>query len=224
MMRTGSFTIGAVLSLVVCLVAGPQRAAAQQAQPPLAKEAGGFIQTLGTRAIDALGPAVSSDERTAMFRRLLSEDFDLNDATRFVLGPYGRQLTPAQSREFAALFRDALAQAYAQRLGKYAGQPFRVTGARPMGGDTAMVSSEVVRSGGQPVKIGWQVARHDGHWLITDVYVDGVSQKLAQRNAFIGVIQRNGGQPAAAIAALRQHLQGTSEVESGSSSPPAPAH
>jgi len=221
MMRKVTSAAGGAALLLVCCAATPHRADAQNAQSQISQGAAAFIQNLGTEAVDVLGPSVPSGERIAMFRRLLNDDFDLPDAARFVLGPYARELTPAQRQQFVALFRDELAKSYADRLGQYSGDPFRVTGVRPMGNVT-LVSSEIMRHGSAPVHIDWQVVRHGARFLITDVYVDNVSEKLAQRNEFIGIIQRNGGQPDAVIAALRQELQVTPAVESGSSSPPTP--
>jgi phospholipid transport system substrate-binding protein len=219
-MRQSPLTIGATALLVLCLAAAVCRADTQDAQSKAGHEAGAFIQNLETRAINVLGSSVPSNERTATFRRLLSDDFDLPGVARFVLGPYGRELTATQRQEFVTLFRDALAEAYADRLGQYAGAPFRVTSVRPAGDATMVVGSEVMRRDGAPVRIDWQVIRRNGSFLIADVKIDGVSQKLAQRNTFIGIIQRNGGQPNAVIAALRQQLQGTPADPSAASRSP----
>lgn len=201
--------------LLICLTAMPRIAAAQAAygQSP---DAGAFIQNLGTQAIEVLGPSVPPAQRAAMFRQLLASDFDLGDAARFALGPYANSFTPAQREEFMALFRDTIAQSYAHRLAQYAGEPFRVTGTRPMGGET-IVSSEVLRRGGSPVHIDWHVISRDGRFLVTDVDVNGVSQRLAERSQFIGIIQRNGGRPEALLAALQQQLAGQAAPMSGSS-------
>jgi phospholipid transport system substrate-binding protein len=193
---------GSVTALLILAAAVPSGADV----PKGATDARSMIQDLGSQAIDALRPSMPPAQRVAVFRELLNKDFDLADAARFALGPYGRELTPMQQREFMALYRDALAGTYAEQLSQYAGQPFNVTGERRTGGET-IVSSEVDQPGGQHVNIDWQVAQRDGRLVITDVMVDGVSQKLAQRQEFSGIIQRNGGQPAAVIAALRQQLQ-----------------
>lgn len=206
------YTAGAAALLFVSLASSPQGANA-------ADDPGAFIQNLGTQAIQVLGPSVPRSQRVAMFRQLLSRDFDLADAGRFVLGPAVRGLSPAQYEEFRGLFRDTLAQAYADKLSQYAGEPFRVTGERQMGDET-VVTSEIIRHSGAPVRIDWHVVDRDGRPLVADVYVDGVSQKLTERGEFAGIIQRNGGRPDAIIAALRQQLtQGPTE-ETGSSAPP----
>jgi phospholipid transport system substrate-binding protein len=191
------WTLGLAGLLVVCLAAAPRGAAAQDAK--------GFIADLGAKAIAVSGPNVPPAQRAARFRDLLDGDFDLAGIARFVLGPYGRSMAPPQRQEFMAVFRDSLAQTYTERLGRYAGEPFRVTGSRPAG-DEAVVTSEVMRQGGKPLEIDWNVADRNGHFLVTDVALDGVSMKASQRSAFAGIIQRNGGRPDTLVAVLRQQL------------------
>jgi len=118
-----------------------------------------------------------------------------------------------------AVFRESLVQAYSKRLAEYAGEPFRVTGSRPTEGGT-LVASQVVRRSGPPIAIDWQLIERDGHYQISDVAIDGVSMKVTQRNTFAGIIQRNGGNPEALIAVLRQELAQPS-AGAGSSIPPA---
>jgi phospholipid transport system substrate-binding protein len=199
-----------VALFVACLAAVPRGAAAQ--------DASAFIQNLGNQAIQVLGPSVPPTQRTAAFRRMFDSDFDLSGAARFVLGPTGRELTPEQNQEFQGLFREYLAQAYSKRLSQYGGEPFRVTGTRE-NGDGTVVTSQVMRGNGAPVEIDWHVIERDGRFLVTDVYVDGVSMRVTHRQEFASIIQRNGGRPEALLAVLRQQLAQGPQPRSGSSQP-----
>ena len=189
--------IGFVVLAFGCLAAVPRGATAQDAST--------FIANLGQQGIQVLGPSVPPAQRAARFRQLLDSDFDLPDIARFVLGPHARTMQPAAQQEFVPLLRDYLVQAYTTRLGQYGGDPFRVTGARPMGGET-VVSSQVLRHNGNPVEIDWHVVSRDGRFLVGDVVVDGVSMRITHRNEFASIIQRTGGRPEALLAALRQQL------------------
>ncbi|HLY46316.1 MAG TPA: ABC transporter substrate-binding protein [Stellaceae bacterium] len=185
-----------------------------------ASDPAGFIGELGNQAIQVSGPQIPEAQRAARFRQLFDRDFDLPDLARFVLGPAGRRLSPPQQQEFLALFRENLVQGYAKRLAEYAGEPFRVTGSRTVGDET-IVTSQVQRRGGAPVEIDWHVAQRDGRLLVTDVAIDGVSQRVTERKEFAGIVERNGGQPDSLIAALRQQLQQDQTARTGASSPPA---
>jgi phospholipid transport system substrate-binding protein len=186
---------GLVVLLVGCLGAAPRGAAAQ--------DAAAFISNLGAQGMQVLGPSVPQQQRAARFRQLLDSHFDMPEISRFVLGPYSRTMAPAAQQEFQPLFREYVVQAYTTRLAPYGGLPFQVTGTRPYGGET-VVTSQVQRAQGNPVQIDWHVMNRGGRMLVTDVVVDGVSMKATQRSEFASIIQRNGGQPDALLAALRQ--------------------
>jgi len=202
---------GALLLLFALLPAAPRAANAQ--------DAAAFVQNMAAQASQVLGPQVPETVRQARFRQLIDEDFDLSGAARFVLGPQVNAMSPQQQQEFMRLFRDNIAQSYSHKLAQFGGAPLRVTGSRPMGNET-IVTSQITRTNGAPAELDWHVINRDGHFLITDVTVDGVSQKLAERGEFAGIIQRNGGRPESVIAALRQQLEPTPHVGYGSSSPP----
>jgi phospholipid transport system substrate-binding protein len=177
--------------------AAPRDAAAQDART--------FVAALGQQAIQVLGPGVPEGQRLARFRVLFHDDFDLTGIGQFVLGRYWRVATPQEQQEFLSLFQEYIVRAYSARLAQYGGEPFRVLGARPNGPET-VVTSEIVRQGGAPVQVDWYLIDAGGRYLITDVYVGGVSMKVTQRDEFSAVIQRSGGRVAGLLAELRQKL------------------
>ncbi len=188
-----------VLALAVLFFFVPREAAAQDARA--------FVSTLGTEAIQVLGPSVSAAQRLARFRELFRNDFDVPGIGQFVLGRYWRTATPQEQQDFLALFQEYIVRAYSTRLAEYGGEPFRVTGSRPNGGET-VVSSEIIRTNGSRIAVDWYLIDRGASHKITDVYVGGVSMKVTQRDEFASVIQRNGGQVGALIAQLRQKIAG----------------
>ena len=188
-------SLGALVLIVVMGATVPRDAAAQ--------DAAGFVRNLGTEAIQVLGPNVSPPQRLARFRQLFRNDFDVPGIGQFVLGRYWRVATPQQQQEFLQLFQEYVVQAYSSRLAQYAGEPFRVLGARP-GGDQTIVSSEVIRSGGSPIQMDWYLVNVGGQLKITDVYVAGVSMKVTQRDEFSAIIQHDGGHIDGLLTRLRQ--------------------
>ena len=187
--------IGAFVLVFSLMLASPRGAAAQ--------DPNAFITNLGTQAIQVMGPSMPAPQRLARFRELLRDYFDVNGIGQFVLGRYWRTATPQEQQEFLKLFQEYVAQAYSGRLGEYAGEPFRVVGNRP-NGDEIIVSSQVVRSGGNPIQIDWYVVNQGGKPKIADVYVAGVSMKVTQRDEFASIIQRDGGKIDGLLNRLRQ--------------------
>jgi phospholipid transport system substrate-binding protein len=186
-----------LLLLAVLSVAPPHQAAAQDARS--------FVATLGQQAIQVLGPHVHEATRQARFRELFRDNFDLAGIGQFVLGRYWRVATPQEQQEFLGLFHEYLVRAYSARLGQYTGEQFHVLNARPNGAE-AIVTSQILRTGGAPVQVDWYLVDGGGRFLITDVYVGGISMKVTQRDEFAAVIQRSGGRVAGLLAEMRQKL------------------
>jgi phospholipid transport system substrate-binding protein len=204
-----------VLFLGVVAVAFGLLAAAPRSDAAVDPRA--FVNNLGDEGIQTLGLNVPPQKRLARFHELFQSDFDVTGIGRFAIGRYWQAFSPEQQQEFLRLFEEYTVQAYADKLGKYGGAQFEVTGSEPSE-DGVLVSSVVIRPSGEPVHIDWQLTQDGDGYKVSDVYVDRVSMKVTQRDEFARIIQNNGGQPSALLAVLRQELRGQ-----GSTTPPMPA-
>jgi phospholipid transport system substrate-binding protein len=194
MMRR-SLTLGA-FALAAALLAQPA--------PSSAADPAAFVNQIEAEGMQAL--TLPPAQRAARFRQMFQANFDVPEIIQFVIGRYRSSFTPQQQQEFATVFEEFTARAYAEKLQSYTGASYRVTGVKPMNGAT-VVSSEINRTNGPPVHVDWHVVDHGGRSLVTDVVVDGVSMKVTERNEFAGIIQRNNNNPSSIIAVLRQQLQ-----------------
>jgi phospholipid transport system substrate-binding protein len=178
------------------------------ARPAAAADPAAVVTSLGNEALKVLGKNVDPSLRVARFRELFRDDFDVPGIARFVLGRYWRLATPAQQQEFVRLFTNYIALVYANRLAEYSGETLRVLATRS-GPDGALVSSEIIRTNGQPpARVDWLMTPHDGTYKISDVIIDGISMGITQRSEFASFIQRHGGQLESLITALRQRTEG----------------
>ncbi|MFC7333521.1 MlaC/ttg2D family ABC transporter substrate-binding protein [Rhodocista pekingensis] len=197
--------LAAATVLTGTLTTAALRPAVAQAQ---AQGAGDFVESLGDRAIAVLAdPKVTDAQAVEEFRRLLNENFDVTTIGRFVLGRYWNTASEAQRQEYMKLFERMIVEVYAQRFNQYAGETFEVTGSRADGTKDAIVSSQVLRPNGPPVKVDWRVRARDGGYRIVDVVVEGVSMSVTQRSEFASVIESNGGNIDALLDALRKRAQ-----------------
>lgn len=197
--------------------------AATAATPALAgveSEARQFIDQLARDTVAVVADRqASADVRSARLRDLLERGFDTEVISRFVLGRYWRDASEAERRQFVALFRDYTVASYARRFENYAGQRLEVLDARDQGGTRGsikvLVSTRLLRPGGEPVKVDWRVRQSPNGWRIYDVVVEGVSMVLTQRSEFSAVIQRGGG----SIQGLMEQLRArTAQLEAASAS------
>lgn len=186
--------------VAACLLLG-ERPAVAAADPAV------VVADLGNQAIQVLGKNVDPTLRVARFRQLFQQDFDVPEISRFVLGRYWRLASPQQQQEFIRLFTNYIAFVYANQLAEYNGEKLRVTGSR-RAPDGELVASEIIRSDGRPpARVDWMLTAENGAYKISDVIVEGISMAVTQRSEFASVIQRNGGQVAGLIAALRQKTE-----------------
>ncbi len=163
-----------------------------------------FISSMGDRGINFLGnPSMSQESKTAEFKNLLNESFDMNTIGRFAIGNNWKVATPAQQAEYTKLFNQMIVRVYSKRFSDYKGQKFEVKSSRAEGKDT-MVTSFIVPTDGPQVQVDWRVRNKGGSYKVVDIVVEGVSMSQTQRADFASVIQRGGG----GIEPLLVHLRG----------------
>jgi phospholipid transport system substrate-binding protein len=161
-----------------------------------------FISALGNQGLAVIRSNAAIDQKAAYFHQMLRQDFDLARISRFGLGPYWRVASENERQEFASLLEDHLVRFYGRRFAEYGGESLRVTGSRT-DADGVIVASQIIRQEGSPIAVEWRLGLSDGHYKISDVIVDGVSMALTQRSEFAAMIQRNGGQVAGLLTAMR---------------------
>jgi len=116
----------------------------------------------------------------------MDKSFDRDYAARLVLGVHGRGASDADVKLFADAMADNLMQRYGTSLLTFEGKPqVRVKSETPLpGGRGAKVSTELLRSGGDPIPVDYLVRNVGGTWKIFDVMVEGVSYVQTFRNQF----------------------------------------
>lgn len=175
------------------------------AQDGVVEGARNFIASMGDRGINFLGnESMSTQAKAAEFRSLLNESFDMNTIARFSLGPYWKNATPAQQKEYLRLFNNMIVKIYSKRFSDYKGQRFDVRSARKEGTKDAIVTSFIVPNDGPEVQVDWRVRSKAGSYRVVDIIVEGVSMSVTQRSDFASVIQRGGGKVDVLLDHLRQ--------------------
>lgn len=184
--------------------AGGVLIAASTDQNSLAEGAKNFISSMGDRGINFLGnPNMSQDAKTAEFKSLLNESFDMNTIARFSIGTSWKDMTPAQQQEYLKLFNRMIVKVYSKRFSDYKGQKFDVRSSRPENDKDFIVTSFIVPGDGPQVQVDWRVRNKGGAYKVVDIIVEGVSMSMTQRSDFASVIQRGGGK----IDVLLDHLR-----------------
>ncbi len=186
--RRLAFTAAVALIFIFLL------ASAVRAERATGEGAIDFVRALGDQAIAVITePGLSSEERQARLRELLTSGFDLEEIGRFVLGKYWRQASTRDRARFLKAYEDFLMAYYVKRLEAYSGEQIEIEGTRAKGPQSVVVRSRVARPDGPRFKVDWHLLHKDGRWTVVDVVVEGVSLAITHRSEFLSVIRRQGG-------------------------------
>jgi phospholipid transport system substrate-binding protein len=138
------------------------------------------------------GPALGARGRYAQIEPTVRRVFDIPFMTRLAVGPEWAGLSEAQRQQVAQAFQRYIAAIYAERFDSYSGERLQVTGERQSAGGT-IITSQIVKSNGQPVSINYLMRDNGGVWQIADVYLDGTISELATRRSEFAAILRSRG-------------------------------
>ena len=192
------------LALAASLVL-PAAAFAQQARPAAAAttataQAGSPSQLVLANTERVLKTLESrraefTRDRTALQRFINGEFdtmFDRDYAARQVLGRHGRGASEADVKVFGDALADNLMRKYGSSLLDFNAQlRVRVKSEAPLPrGLGVRVSSELLRSGGEPIPVDYLMRQSGGTWKVFDVMVEGVSFVRTFREQFDPQLQR----------------------------------
>ena len=187
--------------LVAAVSGAPGRLSAEE-------DAGDFVQSLANEATAALADeSLSAADRERALGRLFDKSFDLRTISRFALGRYWRTATPAERREYQAVFRDFIVKTSSKRFSSFTGEQLEVTGSRREGKMDVVVRSRILRPKGPPIRVMWRLRRSSEDYRVIDVIVEGVSMLITQRDEFSSVIRNSGGKVEGLIAILRKKVR-----------------
>jgi phospholipid transport system substrate-binding protein len=189
----------AVLGGAAALIAVAGHAGADD---PFADGAGAFIKDLADRAIAVLNnKSLPTQQRVDSFRALFLEGFDVPAIAQFVMGRAWTRATEEQRQTYLKLFEEVTLLTWALRFNEYGGETLKLNKTRAEG-RVAMVESQVIRPGRDPVRVEWRIERPRGAYKILDIGVEGTSMAIAQRADYSSVLQQGNGKIEALIAAL----------------------
>lgn len=138
------------------------------------------------------GRQLGAQGRYAKLAPAIAQSFDIPLMTRLAVGPDWNTLNAAQQAQVIQAFERYIAAVYAERFDSYAGEQLKVIGeqASPAG---TVITSQIVKSNGEPVNINYLMRQNGGSWQIADVYLNGTISELAtRRSEFSGILRSQG--------------------------------
>lgn len=197
--------------LLTGLAAGPVLALGIPGRPARAAmepgRAASFIEAAGRELVAALNdPRAELPARRQRVAATLRRVIDIEGTGRFILGRFVRQASPAELQEYFRLFDETIVRNLSARFGEYRGVTFTMGRAGQRMEDDVLVNTVVQRPNIAPFSLDWRVAEVGGQPRVVDVIAEGTSLRLTQRSEYAAVIQRNGGQVAPLLDAMRNQI------------------
>jgi phospholipid transport system substrate-binding protein len=155
---------------------------------------GGTVQGLYDALLSTMknGRILGQSGRFTQLEPVIRRSFDIASMTRLAVGLSWAGLTDAQRQQVTESFGRYISAIYADRFDSYAGQKLEVTGEQPAASGV-MVKSQIIKAGGEPVKVDYMMRRSGDNWLISDIYLDSAISEVATRRSEFAAILKNDG-------------------------------
>jgi phospholipid transport system substrate-binding protein len=165
------------------------------------------IQALnqGLVAVMQAGRRVSFRDRFHTLAPTIDRAFDLAGILRTSVGPRWGDVEAAQQADLLKMFRRFTVASYIANFDSYDGQRFEIAPALRTIGTDQVVSTTLVPTSGDTIRIDYVMRQVGADWKIVDVLLDGTISRVAvQRSDFRGVMAQ-GGAPAL-VASLERKV------------------
>jgi phospholipid transport system substrate-binding protein len=150
----------------------------------------------------------SQEEKSRIFRKLFTENLDLDFIGKYVLGRYWRTATPAQKKEFITLYKEFNVQTWSKRFDEFKGKHFTSAGASSANNpDQIFVNTTVQMENASPVSVKWRVYERSGEMKVIDIIIENVSLAQTARNEYTSFIAKSPDGVAGLLENLRQKVK-----------------
>jgi phospholipid transport system substrate-binding protein len=150
----------------------------------------------------------SQEEKSRIFRKLFTENLDLDFIGKYVLGRYWRTATPAQKKEFITLYKEFNVQTWSKRFDEFKGKHFTSAGASSANNpDQIFVNTTVPMENASPVSVKWRVYERSGEMKVIDIIIENVSLAQTARNEYTSFIAKSPDGVAGLLENLRQKVK-----------------
>ena len=127
-------------------------------------------------------------------------------SARCVLGGHWRGASEMEREEHLALLRERIFRICESRLSQFSGEAVKVLGVTPRSSDVTVVKTELTLMPFPPIQVDWHVATTSDIHKVIDVFVQGVSETMTNRDSFGATIQSLGKGLEGLLVVLRENV------------------
>ena len=157
------------------------------------KSAVEMIENLTKQGVEQIVNSTASvEEKNAVFKKLFTENLDLDFIGKYVLGRYWRTATPQQKKEFINLYKEFNVKTWSKRFDEFKGKRFVFEGTSPSSNKSQIfVNTSVPMDEGAPISVKWRVYERKGELKVIDIIIENVSLAQTARNEYTSFIAKS---------------------------------
>lgn len=130
---------------------------------------------------------------THVVEQIIDPHVDFERVSILILGKYWKTANPAQKERFKKEFRTLLVRTYTTAFTEYANWSIRYLPLKLAEGENkALVRTEILQAGTQPVAVNYRMVNENGQWKVYDVLIEGISLIQNYRTSFTNEVARTG--------------------------------
>lgn len=153
-----------------------------------------FVETTANEVITLATTRMGNSVKRDHVRNLITDKGALDDVARVAIGRVWKTMTGVQKKRYVDAFADMLATQMVTAFAHYSGQKLQINGTEDRGKSGVFVKTWIARGAGkQPVQVDWRIIDRNGPLQLFDVYVDGVSLLMTQRQTFSARLEKVAG-------------------------------
>jgi len=127
-------------------------------------------------------------ERRTKIRQTVDKSFDFEEMAKRSLAAHWKERTPAEQKEFVALYADLLENTYIRKIERYNNEKV-VYHEERLDGDYAVVKTKIVDKKGLSIPVDYRTFRKKDTWEVYDIVIEGVSLVNNYRTQFTQIIR-----------------------------------
>jgi phospholipid transport system substrate-binding protein len=184
-MAYGGVVVSVLLSALL-LVSSASTVQAGEPQDRVRETVDAVLVVLQDKSMQ--GPE-NTEKRRQKMRQAVFQRFGFEEMAQRALGPYWPKRTPAEKKEFVALFGELLERSYVSKIESYTGDQTVLYTKETIDKDGyASVRTEIVNKRDLNAVVEYRLLQRGGNWQVYDVVIEGVSLVNNYRTQFHTIV------------------------------------
>lgn len=131
---------------------------------------------------------------------------DLPAILQTSVGPHWADLPAEQQQQLLSVFRTFTVASYVANFNKFNGEQINLLPETRAVGQEQVVETEIVPSGGKPIRIDYVMRQGEAGWQAVDVLLEGSISRVAVQRSDFRALLGTGGSADALIASLQKKV------------------